>query len=150
MGHLAGEGYAYLNIANVYYERRDLDAATRYYQRALAVARRLRDARGQAQVLNNLGAVAHLRFRIEEAIRAYEEAEALFRLVGDIHGAMARWLNLADLRIVTGQLREAERLLDVVARLNGAANTPTWPRGSTCCGRAGTARGARSATPACS
>ena len=153
VGHLAGEGYAYLNIANVYYERRDLDAATRYYQRALAVARRLHDARSQAQVLNNLGAVAHLRSRIEEAIRAYEEAEALFRLVGDVHGAMARWLNLADLRIETGQLVPAARLLDVVARLNAPPRTRRRRREARPAReRGGIARGARSPRrgPSCS
>jgi signal transduction histidine kinase/tetratricopeptide (TPR) repeat protein/ActR/RegA family two-component response regulator len=123
-GHVAGEGYAYLNLANVYYERRELDAASRYYNRALLVARRLHDPRGQAQVLNNLGAVAHLRYRLEEALRCYEEAEVLFRLVGDVQGAMARWLNLADLRIVTGELETARRLLDVIARLNRKRGHP--------------------------
>ena len=93
--------------------RRSFDALAEHVRAFLG-----HDPRGQAQVLNNLGAVAHLRYRIEEAIRYYEEAEVLFRLVGDVHGAMARWLNLADLRIVTGQLELAGHLLDVVARLN--------------------------------
>lgn len=117
IGHIAGEGYSYINIANVHYERRELDAALRYYERALLVARRLNDSRSEAQVINNLGAVASLRGLYEEAILHFEEAERLDRLAGNILAAVGRRINRAESHLSLGNGREAEFLLASARRL---------------------------------
>ncbi len=119
-GHVAGEGSSFLSLANVHFERRELDAAKRHYGRALSLFIRIGDQRGQAMVLNNLGAVAHLQGSHDEAARHYADAERLDRQVGDIAGALVRRINLADLWITMACFGQAWRAVELVERVEAS------------------------------
>ncbi len=94
---------------NLARDRGDLDAATGFHQRSLAIRRSLGDARGIAISLNNLGVIARDRGDADETIRCCQESLALFRHLGDRH--------LAAIALISLAMAEGQRGNDEQARL---------------------------------
>ena len=97
-----GEWQALIDLGFLW-QSRDLERADEYYQRALALARRLGDASLLAQTLNRVGNWHTNCGRVHEALAPHHEALALFRELNDRHG-LAATLDL--LAIVSNQLGE--------------------------------------------
>ncbi len=116
-GQTSREGASWISLANIHFERRELDAAARHYARALVLYRRIGDIAGQAMVLNNLGAVAFMQGAADEAERHYRESERLDRSLGNIAGALVRRFNLADVLATFGKAADARRHAEVLRRV---------------------------------
>lgn len=116
-GQTSREGASWISLANIHFERRELDAAARHYARALVLFRRIGDMAGQAMVLNNLGAVALMQGAPDDAAKHYRESERLDRKLGNIAGALVRRFNLADVLASVGKVDEARRNVEVLRRV---------------------------------
>jgi predicted ATPase/Flp pilus assembly protein TadD len=85
------------NLALVRRRRGEMDEAERLYQESLAQQRQAGDARGQAETLGDLGALAYRGEDYVEARRLYRESLDLFRSLRDRRGIAAQLYNLGEL-----------------------------------------------------
>jgi serine/threonine-protein kinase len=99
------------NLGNVYFRRRDLAQALRYFEQALLIYQRFDEGR-TAAVLNNMANVLELKPDYAAAEKLYREAVAIARRVhGDSHPTTALYLrNLAESLRGQEKLNEADAL----------------------------------------
>jgi tetratricopeptide (TPR) repeat protein len=82
-GDAAAQCAALAELGLVHHQVRDLEAAERCYEEAIATARGAGDRRAEARALGNLGAVHHDSRRFERARERYRMAIEMLRQVGE-------------------------------------------------------------------
>lgn len=73
----------YADIGVIHHQRRAMNQARTYYERALDAARASGSRRTEARALGNLAALAHDRGSFEDAERSYRQSLAIFADLGD-------------------------------------------------------------------
>jgi predicted ATPase/class 3 adenylate cyclase/Tfp pilus assembly protein PilF len=99
----------------------DYAQATALLEESLALYRALRDKRGVASVLGNLGVIAFARGDYARATKLHEESLEHFRELGDRIGMASALSELGNVAMYQGDLARAERLLEESLALSRAA-----------------------------
>jgi predicted ATPase/class 3 adenylate cyclase/Tfp pilus assembly protein PilF len=95
--------------------------ALQHYEQSLAIRRNLKDERGAAATLNNMGMVHRHQGELETARPLFDEALKLFRNLGHDAAVASCLTNLAALELATGQQdaahRSAEEALELFTKI---------------------------------
>lgn len=111
--------FAYNNLANLFYEEKQLDSALFHYRKALDIQKRLKNAKNLGKTLSNIGLVYHELKAYENAERYYLEALSLKQNAGD-STAMAQTLNeLVIISLDNNKINSAKKFLDQAEALLG-------------------------------
>jgi tetratricopeptide (TPR) repeat protein len=103
-------------IGDVQQFRKELDAALKSYDQALANFRTIGSQLGEANVLKAIGDVQQFRDDRDAALKSYDQALANFRTIGDKLGEANVLAAQGRLKITAGQVEEAEQdLAGVIA-----------------------------------
>jgi serine/threonine protein kinase/tetratricopeptide (TPR) repeat protein len=109
---LKGLGRRLSALADLSVQRRDLDAAARYFEQCIEVSDRMKSRSGRRRGLEGLADVARLQGRLDEAEARMREVLALSEALGR-EPNLAR-LNLALVLIGRGRHEEARRELEAL------------------------------------
>ncbi len=113
-----------MDLGVLHHQRREVDAARRCYDEALAVYRREGARRPEARALGNLAALAHDERRFDEAMSRYEEALALATSVGDVRLEGTFSMNAGILEQERGKPTAARRRFERASRALDEASDP--------------------------
>jgi tetratricopeptide (TPR) repeat protein len=117
---------AYNNRCYLLTERAEYRAALKDCDRALELRRSLRDQRGLARTLNNLGLVLQYLGRYDEARTRFREALDLNRRRDDLPAVALNLANLGNLATAMGDYEEALRSLAQAERLARKHEDEPW------------------------
>ncbi len=110
------------NLGLVYGILGQVERAIRFYEQALAIARKIDDRLWEGAVLGNLGYTYYILGQVEQAIKLYEEALIIARETGDRQGESIWFGNLGDVYRVLGQIDQAisfhEQALIIAREIN--------------------------------
>lgn len=112
LDHPTGTAQALTALANVYFDRGELDDAADRYRRVIDDYRRLGDQSGTASGLNNLAMVLRKRGDLDAAQSLYEEAATIFENTGDNLARSFALNNLGVLLVARDRLAEAGRMFE--------------------------------------
>ena len=93
----------------------------RHSEQALAIYREIGDLRGQAIVLNNLGALAYFDGAWNEALSLYAQSRTAYMTIGNLVEAVSVAANSGEVLVNQGRLDEALPLLEEAARVQRAS-----------------------------
>jgi tetratricopeptide (TPR) repeat protein len=108
------DAYRQLDWANISLGKFEL---AKYSRKALVLYEELGDLRGQAWVLNNLGAFDYWKGRWDDAVALYQRAQKMQERIGDAVAAGFGTANIAEILSMRGQFEEAEGLLRSALRV---------------------------------
>nr|WP_157529318.1 BTAD domain-containing putative transcriptional regulator [Kibdelosporangium sp. MJ126-NF4] len=100
------------NIGQVHIFRDNYPQAAAAVTESFEISERIGDRPGMARGLAGRGIVARELDQFDDAMRYYQRALAIFTELADLHGAIQVRNNIAALRIVRGQLDDAQACLD--------------------------------------
>jgi eukaryotic-like serine/threonine-protein kinase len=96
----------------------DIPEATRLYEQALTLFRKIGSERGAAATLNNLGLIYEAQGDLATAEKMHRQALAGFRLVDEKKAQAAAMGNIADERLEQGDLKGALQLYEESTQTN--------------------------------
>lgn len=122
-GNSEQRGYSLINLGNLYLYQTNYQGAIKYFIQALDQAQSLADKRMVGYCFLNLG-------RSYKGISEFGQAELYFtqsiqirKDLGDVYGSFAAEIDLAEVYLLEGDLKKAERFhLDLISRLEGVNN----------------------------
>ncbi|HLW16911.1 MAG TPA: adenylate/guanylate cyclase domain-containing protein [Actinomycetota bacterium] len=82
-----------------------------HLKKALSIYEETGDLKGQAIVLNNLGAAAYWKGHWDDAIAQYERSRLLYEQIGDVVGAAVGLVNVGEILLEQGRVTEADPFL---------------------------------------
>ncbi|WP_027002124.1 tetratricopeptide repeat protein [Hugenholtzia roseola] len=100
-------GYSYINIANVYYLRRDFSLALKQLEKALPIAQALENENMEGYVYTNQARAYADSGQFSEAISAHEKALALRQKQGDTYGVLVTVNEIGRVYSAMGNLDKA-------------------------------------------
>ena len=115
--HTFGRAKALVGLAGLVYWRTEYDAARRYYEEALSIAREIGDERVAVETLYSLAYVRAIEADYEGAIRDFAEAQSLYEAQGNELGATWAFESIGMVETLRGRHEEAvEMLIEGVRR----------------------------------
>ncbi|NLR58091.1 hypothetical protein HGH93_08255 [Chitinophaga polysaccharea] len=106
------------NIGSAYITLQLHDSAMYYLEKAEQIKIALHDQRGLAFTYENMGIVSMLQSHYDKALHYHLLSEAYYREANNLPGVAKASLNLAEVQIMLGDLKEADKNLDKAQALN--------------------------------
>ncbi|MBO9731052.1 MAG: tetratricopeptide repeat-containing sensor histidine kinase [Chitinophaga sp.] len=106
------------NIGCAYIALKMYDSAMYYLQRAEKIKLELNDQRGLAYTYENMGIIAMVTERYTDALRFHQLSSSYYKEAGNLPGVVKANLNLAEVQIMLGDVKNADKNLDNAKALN--------------------------------
>ena len=107
---MKGEGNALANLGNVYESWGQYDKAIDYYEKDLAICRKLDRVGGEGLTLNYLGRVYATQGQVLEALTSFRKGLEIFKKIG----VSTDWAtdNIGNLYLDSGEVQKAEPFIE--------------------------------------
>ena len=106
------------NIGSAYISLKMYDSAMYFLQRAEKIKLALNDQKGLAFTYENMGIVALVQEHYEDALRYHRMSATYYKEAANLPGVVKASLNLAEVQIMLGNLKDADKNLDTAKALN--------------------------------
>ena len=97
------------NLGEAYSQNKEYGKAEKYHRESLAIRQRIGDEQGISSSLHNLGVIYYNRKKYDAAMDYFSKSLAIAEKNEDLEGVCFTRLLIGEVRLATGQLKEAEK-----------------------------------------